>query len=156
RSTRDAGSLLSDVRNTIQRIDPSLPISKAQPLTEMIDETLRPQRFSLTVVSLFAILGLALATIGIYGVLANVVAQHSREIGIRLALGATPTAVTWMVVRRGLILMVSGMSIGMAGAFAVTRLMTGMLYEVRPTDAAAFIGAALATGCLALLASAIP
>ena len=60
-------------------------------------------------------------------VLANVVAQHSREIGIRLALGATPTAVTWMVVRRGLILMVSGMSIGMAGAFAVTRLMTGML-----------------------------
>jgi putative ABC transport system permease protein len=61
-----------------------------------------------------------------------------------------------MVVHRGLILMVSGTSIGMAGAFAVTRLMAGMLYEVRPTDAAAFIGAALATGCLALIASAIP
>jgi putative ABC transport system permease protein len=156
RSTRDAGSLLTDLRNTIQQIDPALPISKAQPLTDMIGDSLRPQRFSLTVVSLFAIVGLALAAIGIYGVLANVVAQHSREIGIRLALGATPGAVTWMVVRRGLILMAIGMSFGIAGAFAVTRLMTGMLYEIRPTDSAAFIGAALAMGFLAMIASSIP
>jgi putative ABC transport system permease protein len=144
------------LRNTIQQIDSSLPISKAQPLTDMIGDSLRPQRFSLTVVSLFAIVGLALAAIGIYGVLANAVAQLSREIGIRLALGATPGAVTWTVVRRGLILMAIGMSFGIAGAFAVTRLMTGMLYEIRPTDSAAFIGAALAMGFLALIASAIP
>jgi len=156
RSTRDPGSLITDLRNTIQRIDPSLPISKAEPLNDMIGDSLRPQRFSLTIVSLFAVVGLALAAIGVYGVLANVVAQHSREIGIRLALGATPGAVTWMIVRRGLILMAIGMSFGIAGAFAVTRVMAGMLYEIRPTDAAAFIGAAFVMGFLALIASVIP
>jgi putative ABC transport system permease protein len=156
RSTRDAGSLLTDLRNTIQRIDPSLPVPGAQSLTEMIGDSLRPRRFSLTVVSIFALVGLVLAAIGIYGVLANVVAQQSREIGIRLALGATPGTVTWVVVQRALIMMAIGTSLGIAGAFAVTRLMAGMLYEVRPTDAIAFIGAAVVMGSLALIASAIP
>jgi predicted permease len=155
RSSRDIGSLLNDLRNAVQQIDPSLPISR-ESVTDMIGDSLRPQRFSLTIVSLFAILGVVLAAIGIYGVLANVVAQHSREIGIRLALGATPGAGTWMVVRRCLILMTIGMSFGIAGAFAVTHWMTGMLYEIHPTDSVTFIGAALAMGILALIASVIP
>jgi putative ABC transport system permease protein len=116
----------------------------------------KPQRFSMTVVGLFAIVALGLAAIGIYGVLANVVSQQTHEIGVRMALGARASAVMWSVLRRALVLMAIGVAIGTAGALALTRVMAGLLYEIRPTDAATLAGAAVLLAVLAVAASLIP
>jgi len=156
RSERDSESLIADLRGALQRLDPTLPISKAQPLSEMIGESLRPQRFSMTVVTLFAAVALALAAVGIYGVLAGVVTRQTHEIAIRMALGATAPSVIWMILRRTLVLMAAGIGFGVAGALGITRVMASLLYEIRPTDAMAFFGAALVLTLLALLASLAP
>jgi ABC-type antimicrobial peptide transport system permease subunit len=148
--------LIADLRRAVQQIDPSLPISKAQPLEETIAESLRPRRFSMTVVTLFAAIALALAAIGIYGVLANLVSQQTREIAIRMALGASASGVIWMVFRRALVLMAAGIAFGIVGALGITRVMAGLLYEVRPTDAIAFFGAAVMLTLFAVLASLAP
>jgi putative ABC transport system permease protein len=110
----------------------------------------------MTVVGLFAIVALGLAAIGTYGVLANVVGQQTHETGVRMALGARASDVMWSILRRALTLMAIGVTIGTAGALALTRQMAGRLYEVRPTDAATFAGAALLLAVLAVTASLIP
>ncbi len=156
RSSGEPITVIATVRGEIQRLDPALPISKAQALSEVLGESVKPQRFSMTVVGLFALVALGLAAIGVYGVLANAVAQQRHEIGVRMALGATRSAVIWHVLRRALVLMASGVSIGIAGAFALTRVMAGLLFEVQPTDAAAFGGAAATLALLALAASLVP
>jgi putative ABC transport system permease protein len=121
-----------------------------------VSESVKPQRFSMTVVGLFAIAALALAAIGVYGVLANVVSQETHDIGVRMALGAQAADVMWSVLRRALTLMAIGVAIGTVGALALTRVMAGLLYEVRPTDAVTFAGAALLLAALAVGASLIP
>src|SRR5207244_12526859 len=130
RSNRSSESLIADLRGVVQHLDPALPVSKAQSLTGMINESVKPQRFSMTVVMLFAVIGLGLAGIGIYGVLAKVISQQSHEIGIRMALGATGGSLVWMVLRRALILMSIGVAIGAAGALALTYFMAGFLDDV--------------------------
>jgi putative ABC transport system permease protein len=156
RSEREPEPLVARVRAEIQRLDPALPITHARALTELVGESVKPQRFSMTVVGLFAIVALGLAAIGIYGVLANVVSQQTHEIGVRMALGARASAVMWSVLRRALVLMAIGVAIGTAGALALTRVMAGLLYEIRPTDAATFAGAAVLLAVLAVAASLIP
>lgn len=155
RANRNAGSLIAELRNSIRELDPELPV-KVQTLGEMINDSVKPQRFSMGAVMLFAAIALLLAAIGIYGVLSNVVSQQTMEIGVRIALGATTSDVIGMVLRRALALIATGVGIGTAGALAVTRLMSGMLYEIRPTDAIAFFGATLALALLAFIASLIP
>jgi putative ABC transport system permease protein len=156
RSSRDAASLIAGIRGELQRMDPALPIAQAQPLTDMIGESVKPHRFSMSVVAVFALVALSLAAIGIYGVLANAVGQQTHEIGVRMALGAAGRDVVWMVLRRALILMAAGVGIGAAGALALARVMGGLLYEVRPTDAATFLGSALLLATLAVAASLVP
>jgi ABC-type antimicrobial peptide transport system permease subunit len=156
RTSGDTNATIPAVRSALQRIDPALPVTRAEALDAVVTESVKPQRFSMTVVSAFALVALGLATIGIYGVLANVVAQETHEIGVRMALGAAPSAVLWSVLRRSLALMATGVAIGSAGSLAVTRVMTGLLYEVQPTDAAAFGGAAVLLAVLALGASLVP
>jgi ABC-type antimicrobial peptide transport system permease subunit len=156
RSDRDPSSVVAGVRNALERLDPALPVPRMQSVTDIVSESVKPQRFSMTVVALFAGVALALAAIGIYGVLANVVTQQTHEIGVRVALGATASDVLWMVLRRALALMAAGVAMGVAGALALTRVMTGLLYEVRPTDAVTFLGAALVLAVLALVASLVP
>jgi predicted permease len=155
RANRDSGSLIADLRTAIRQLDPELPV-KTQTLDEMIGDSVKPQRFSMGVVMLFAAIALLLAAIGIYGVLSNVVSQQTMEIGVRIALGARPFSVIWLVFRRSLAFTAIGVGIGTAGAFALTRLMSVMLYETRPTDATAFFGAALTLTLLAFAASLIP
>jgi putative ABC transport system permease protein len=156
RSERESEGVIAALRANLQRLDPSLPISNAQPLADVVSESVKPQRFSTTVVLVFALVALGLAAIGIYGVLANVVAQQTHEIGVRVALGATRSDVLWMVLRRALALMGTGVLLGTVGAFALTRVMAGLLYEVRPTDAATFFAAALVLAAFALVASLVP
>lgn len=156
RSERDASSLIGDLRTALHSLDPALPAPKAQPLEEMVGESLRPQRFSMAVVTLFAAVALGLAAIGIYGVLASIVTQQTHEIALRVALGATTSRVIWMIGRRALVVIAAGVGLGVAGAWAMTRLMAGLLYEVRPTDGVAFFGAAVTLTVLAGIASLAP
>jgi len=156
RGGQDPSALLAAVRAEIQRLDPELPLSDAGTVDEVVAESVKPQRFGMMVVGVFAMLALGLAGIGIYGVLANVVSQQTHEIGVRMALGARASAVMWSVLRRALALMAIGVAIGIAGALALTRVMTGLLYEIRPTDAATFAGAAVLLAVLAVAASLIP
>jgi ABC-type antimicrobial peptide transport system permease subunit len=106
--------------------------------------------------SAFAGLALALAMVGIYGVMAYLVSQGTREIGIRMAVGATQGSILGLVVRQGMKLALSGVAIGLAGAFALTRLMRSLLYGVEATDGATFIAVALLLSLIALGACAIP
>jgi putative ABC transport system permease protein len=156
RSDRDPSALLASIRGAIARLDPELPLSDAQPAADVVADSVRPQRFSMTLVGLFAIVALALAAIGIYGVLANTVSQQTHEIGVRMALGARGVSVMWSVLRRALLLMAIGVAIGTVGAFALTRVMAGLLYEVHPTDAATFAGSALLLALLAVVAGLVP
>ena len=152
RSSRDPASLMVDLRGVLQRLDAALPAT-VQTLEDMIGSSMQPQRFSLTVMVLFAALALTLAAFGVYGVLSNAVAQQTQEIGVRVALGATRSDVMWLVLRRALILMGIGLAAGTAGAIAVARTMAGMLFEVRPTDLPSFVGAAASLAAFALVAS---
>jgi len=155
RSSRSAESIVAEVRASMQRLDADLPVT-TQTLDEMVGESLKPQRFSMTLMMSFAGLALMLAALGIYGVLANAVAQQTQEIGVRVALGATTFDVMWMVLSRALTFMAVGLAIGAAGAAAVTRTMTGLLFEIRPTDVTSFVGAIAALSAVALLASLLP
>ena len=155
RSSRDSASVIADVRQSLGRMDPALPAT-AEAMDETVGESVRPQRFSMTVMTLFAALALMLAALGIYGVLANAVAQQTQEIGVRVALGATTFDVMWMVLQRALTLMGIGLVIGTVGALALTRTMTGLLFEVRATDAVSFLGAAGTLAVIALAASLVP
>jgi putative ABC transport system permease protein len=156
RSDRDPSTLLAAIRSAMQRLDPELPLSDAQAVVDVVADTVKPQRFSMTIVGLFAIVALGLAAIGVYGVLSNAVAQQTHEIGVRMALGAMGSTVMWSVLRRALFLMAAGVALGTAGALALTRVMAGLLYEVRPTDAATFAGSAVLLAGLAVAASLIP
>ncbi len=155
RSARDSVSLAADMRTVIQRLDGSLPVT-LQTLDELVNDSVKPQRFSMTVMTAFAGLALLLAALGIYGVLANAVAQQTQEIGVRVALGATGFDVMWMVLGRALALMGIGLAIGIAGALALTRTMASLLFEVRPTDVTSFAGAIAGLFAVALIASLVP
>jgi predicted permease len=155
RSNRSAESIVGEVRAITQRLDGELPVT-TQTLDEMVGDSVKPQRFSMTLMMAFAGLALMLAALGIYGVLANAVAQQTQEIGVRVALGATTFDVMWMVLSRALTLVVVGLTIGAAGAAAVTRTMTGLLFEIRPTDVTSFVGATVALTAVALVASLLP
>jgi predicted permease len=155
RSTRNIESVMADVRRVVERLDSSLPVT-VQRLDDMVGASVQRQRFGMTVMMLFAGLALILATLGIYGVLAIAVAQQTQEIGVRVALGAARRNVMWMVLRRALMLMGAGLIIGTAGALAATRAMASLLFEVRPTDVASFLGAIVSLAAVALVASLVP
>ena len=156
RTTGDAGAALGAIRTAVHRLDPELPITDAATVVDVVNESVKPQRFGMTVVGVFAFVALGLAAIGIYGVLANTVAQQTHEIGVRMALGATGADVMWSVLRRALTLMAIGVAFGTAGSLALARLVAALLYEIRPTDGVTFAGAALLLALLAVVASLVP
>jgi putative ABC transport system permease protein len=156
RSDRPSASIVGELSGAMRRLDPELAISNVQPVVEIVDDSVKSQRFSTTVLTIFAAVALSLAALGIYGVLANLVAQQRKEIGLRLALGAAPSAVLWLVLRRALTLTAIGIAVGLAGAMALTRVMSGLLYEVQPHDAVTFVGASAGLAALVLLAGLVP
>jgi putative ABC transport system permease protein len=156
RSTRPSAAISGELAAAMRRLDPELAISNVQPVLEIIDDSVKSQRFSTALLGTFAMVALLLAALGIYGVLANVVVQQTKEIGVRMALGAQSSSVLWLVLRRALILMTIGTVVGLAGAMALTRVMSGLLYEVQPYDAVTFVGASIGLAVLLLFASLVP
>ncbi len=156
RSDSNPAALSAAIKKEIHELDSGLPMYNVRSMTQRVDESLARRRFSMVLLGLFAAVALALAAIGIYGVMAYLVDQGTREIGIRIALGATQHAVLSLVVRQGMTLAISGVAIGLAGAFALTRLLEGMLFGIHATDALTFGTISLLLISIALLACSIP
>ena len=156
RDPRSSSAVIGELSTALRRLDPELAISRVQPVLEIIDDSVKSQRFSTMILAIFAAVALLLAALGNYGVLANVVAQQRREIGVRLAFGASSSSVLWLVLRRALTMMAIGTVLGLAGALALTRVMSGLLYEVQARDAVTFAGATVGLALLLLFASLIP
>jgi putative ABC transport system permease protein len=156
RTRGDADAVLRQARAAVAALDRDLPMYDVATLQSMVDQSLGQPRFYLTLLTVFAVLAVVLAAVGIYGVIAYTVQQRTREIGIRIALGASQDRVVAMVVRRGLVLALGGIVLGTAGAYAVTRVLRSLLYGVSERDPATFIAVAMLLCGVALLASWLP
>ena len=144
------------VQEAIWSIDPALPESKAEPLAQTLAAQVAEPRLFASLLTIFGLIALTLSAVGIYSVIAYSVTQRTQEIGIRLALGAQRRDVLILVARQGLSLALIGVAIGLAGAFALTRLMVGLLFGVTPTDAVTFATVSLGLIAVALIACYIP
>jgi predicted permease len=156
RTAADPNALVPQVRQIVSRVDNNLPLFDVRTQTGQIEQTLYRERLMSRLSSLFALLALVLACIGLYGLLSYEVARRTRELGIRMALGAQRRELMRLVVRRGLLLALAGAVIGIGAALAVTQLMAAMLYGVRPYDPATFAGVCILLVLVALGACSIP
>jgi putative ABC transport system permease protein len=134
RTQGEAAGTAQALKQEIWKVDSQLPVTRVETMSEMAASSFTARRFNMSLLSLFAGLALVLAAIGIYGVMSNAVTQRTQEIGIRLALGASTVDVLRLIIRNGLTLVIVGVAIGLVGAFALTRLMTTLLFGVAPTD----------------------
>ena len=156
RSGADPATLASAVKQQIHELDNDLPLYNVRTMNQRLDESLARRRFSMLLLGLFACVALALATIGTYGVMAYLVNQGTREIGIRIALGATQRTIVRLIVWKGLALALCGIAFGLAGAFVLARLMRSLLFGVSPSDPLTFVLFSLILTLITLLASYIP
>jgi putative ABC transport system permease protein len=152
----DPLSLTAAVRREVQAVDPNQPVSNVRTMEDLLREESAQRSTGMALLVAFAALALALASLGIYGVLAYFVVQHTREIGVRLALGARPGQILALVLRRGMGMVLVGVAVGACGALALTRLMSSLLYGVSAGDPATFVGIALLLVAVALLACVVP
>src|SRR5215213_7431056 len=156
RSTLDSEAIVPAIRREVQAVDPAQPIYAVQTMNLVIENTVRDKSLNTTLLSVFAAVSLLLAVIGVYGVMSYTVAQHTREIGIRMALGAQPRSILKLIVGRGLVLVSVGAVIGVLASFGLTRFIEKMLFGVTPTDPLTFVMIVSLLGLVALLACLIP
>ncbi|HEU4434971.1 MAG TPA: ABC transporter permease [Pyrinomonadaceae bacterium] len=156
RSSGDPSSLVPAIRGKVLAIDSELPLQRVTTLDRVIANSIRQQRFTSLVLSVFAGVALLLAAAGLYGVISYSVAQRTHELGIRVALGAQVKDVMQLVLRQGMTFVIAGELIGIAGAFALTRLLGGLLFGVTPTDLPTFIAVTIVLTFVALAACYIP
>lgn len=156
RSAAGAGVVASIVREQVKLIDPDLPLDRVVPMGEVVSESVAEPRFRTLLLGAFALMATLLAAVGVYGLISYSVTQRTREIGIRMALGAKPGQVMLPVVREGMTLGLTGVVIGLAGAFAATRVLSSFLFGIEATDPVTFAGVALLLLAVAFIASYIP
>ena len=156
RSTIPTQSLVPEVRAALSGTDPDLPNSDFQPLQQLVDQAVSPRRFVTSLLGLFAVLALILASLGIYGVISYSVNQRTNEIGIRIALGAQTAAVLRLIIAQGAKLALIGLAVGLVAAFALTRVLSSLLFGISASDPFTFLGIALLLTSVALLACYIP
>jgi putative ABC transport system permease protein len=149
-------ALADAARAQVAAIDPNLPLSEVTTLQAVVARSISQQRFYLTLLTMFAAVALVLAAIGIFGVLSYAVAQRTREIGIRMALGAQERTVISLIVRQAMLLVVAGVALGTAAALFLSETMTKMLFSIKPTDPATFATVAGLLIAVALFAAYIP
>jgi predicted permease len=153
---RQATAALPAIRSALREVDPSIPPQSLSDMQDLIAATTAEPLFETRLLGAFSLMALALAALGIYSVLAYSVVQRTREIGIRMALGANSREVTGMVMRRTVVLIAVSLALGGAGAFGVTRVLSSVLFEVQPTDPATAVGVMAILTAAALLAGWLP
>lgn len=156
RSSSPAGALSAAIRDRVRAVDPQMPIYDLHTMQEAVAESVAQPRFYMTLLSAFAGLALLLAALGIYGVIAYSVSQRMRELGIRIALGATQERVVSLVLGQGLALTFVGVGVGLIGAYGLVKLLESLLFGISATDAATFGGVAAMLVAVASLASYVP
>jgi ABC-type antimicrobial peptide transport system permease subunit len=156
RASGDPQSLIGAVRQEVRRLDPNLPVFDAKTMRQHMRLSLLPLQAGTLVAGSFALLALGLTGLGIYGVMSYAVSQRTREIGIRMALGAQARDVLRLVIRQGLRLALIGLALGLAGAFALTRLMKSVLIGVSATDATTFACVTLLLSVVVVMACYLP
>ncbi|HEX6719259.1 MAG TPA: FtsX-like permease family protein, partial [Pyrinomonadaceae bacterium] len=156
RTANDPRSLTSAIREQVLAVDPNQPVYDVKTMEERVAQTLETRRFAVVLLGVFGTLALLLAAIGLYGVLAFAVSQRTREIGIYMALGAGARNVLLMVIKQGMSLVVVGVVLGLAGAYALTRTMRSLLFEVGPTDSLTFVVVPLLLALVGLIACYVP
>lgn len=156
RSSLPPASLVKALEQEVRALDKELPINNVRPLESYVAEALAPTRFSLILMNVFGAVALALAAIGLYGVLAYAVSQRTQELGIRLALGAQKRDLMALILKQGMKVALAGVLIGLVSGFALTSLMRNLLFGVAATDPATFAGVALLLTLVALLACYLP
>lgn len=156
RTASDPSQYVAALRQALREIEPNQAVADVQPLAQALTDSVSPQRFRSVLLSLFALVAVLLAGLGIYGVMNYTVAQRTREIGIRVALGAETRDVLRLVLRQGLTLALTGVTLGVAAALALTRLMKTFLFGVSATDPLTFVGVALLLTFIAVLACWLP
>jgi predicted permease len=155
RGQSEPSALIPAMRDAVRSLDPQLPL-KFRTLDQVFSSSLDQRRFSLVIFGVFGVAALLLAAMGIYGVTSYAVAQRTQEIGLRMALGAQTSDVLKLVLKNGMSMAFIGAAIGLAGAYALTRVMSSLLFEVVPTDLATFITVSVSLIAVALLACFIP
>jgi putative ABC transport system permease protein len=144
------------VRLALRRIDRDQPVTRIRAMTDVLDDSVGPRRFPMLLLSVFSVVALLLATVGVYGVVSYIVSQRSREIGIRMALGARAAEVVRMVIAKSLTPIAAGLVLGAGGALAASRLLESVLYEVEPYDPGVLAWIAILLGGSAVVASLVP
>jgi ABC-type antimicrobial peptide transport system permease subunit len=152
----DSSGVGSALRSAVSAINTQLPLFDVRTMEDRLSESVAQPRFRTALLGSFAAIALLMATIGIYAAMAFSVAQRTHELGIRMALGAPRAAVIGLILREGAAIAGLGISIGLAGALALTRVLTSLLYEIRPTDTETFLAVPLMLACVAVLASWLP
>jgi putative ABC transport system permease protein len=156
KTATEPGAMLAAIRRQVSQLDPALPIFGISTMKETREQNIAPDRLNLGLIGAFAVLALVLAIIGLYGLLSFTVAQRQREIGVRMALGAQRFDVLNLVAGHGMRLVLIGTFIGLLGSFALTRVLTSVLFNVAPTDPLTFAAVTLSLCVVALLACYIP
>src|SRR5262249_32293743 len=156
RTQSDPLAMAAAIKQQVWKIDAQLPITKVHSMDEVAAASFAARRFYMTLLVIFSSLALVLAAVGVYGVMSYAVTQRTQEIGIRMALGAQMRDVNRLVMKSGLTLALIGLALGVAGAVAVTRLMTSMLFAVAPTDLVTFVVVSISLLAIALFACYIP
>ncbi len=156
RANGDLATLTSRLRAAVASVDPSVPVKAVRPLTDLVSNSAARARFTMLLLATFAGVALTLGAVGVYGVVAYAVARRTREIGVRMALGARASDVLAMVLREGGTLTAIGLALGIAGALAASRVLAGFLFGVTPTDLAVFVSVPALLGLVALGACVIP
>lgn len=156
RTETEPEALVPAVRRAVFSVDPNQPISNVRVMDDLITESMGNRRLLMQLLTLFSGLALLLASLGIYGIMAHMVRDRSRELGLRMALGATRPALFALVIKSGLTLAAVGLTLGIAGSFVATRLLQSQLYDVSATDPANLAVVATILLAVALLATCVP